>query len=310
MIAGLIAVGFAAAAVSVVSGAWKLPNATLEGREAFKRDDSAPDATFVLSLDTLRSPAAVAGFVALRVVDAVELKLVGTIPHVGEEVGEDKPAFTDCDPRTAVARVAPVSNVEAASFHGRPSAVCEGLRERDIGVVAPFGARQATHSGAASQLSPATKSSVATGTLADPPRTILSRSLSNYGESAEGTADHSLCFDGGCALAPVNLFGEASARLGAATQQRGAEDGPQGLGAAGANAEPFCVWSTGGVVALDDCQPAKLISHFNVSPRPSRFHAVESAASHAWVSTIQVAAQTLVGQSHNTMERLVIYRTS
>lgn len=73
-------------------------------------------------------PPAVAGLVPTAVVDAVDgVVLAGARVHVGEEVPEAAPPFTDGDATGAVAGVRGVPGVVAAAPHCLPGDVREGL---------------------------------------------------------------------------------------------------------------------------------------------------------------------------------------
>lgn len=79
-------------------------------------------ASLVVGLLPGSGPAAVAGLIVPVVVDTVERSADRPFAHVGQEVDEDKPTFTDLD-----ASAMPIAGVVGASSatleHGRPGAI-------------------------------------------------------------------------------------------------------------------------------------------------------------------------------------------
>jgi hypothetical protein len=73
-------------------------------------------------LDRSRPPT-VTGLVVAVVVDAIDGAAVGSLAHVGEEVGEGVPALADGDPSSAVVGPVLASGVVAALEHGLPDSV-------------------------------------------------------------------------------------------------------------------------------------------------------------------------------------------
>ena len=84
--------------------------------------------TAVLHLLLMCSPSAVAGFVVPVVVDAVQLEFGRGFAHIGQEVLEATPAFTDANASPPVASIGRVGFIQTSSTHRCPYLISRSLR--------------------------------------------------------------------------------------------------------------------------------------------------------------------------------------